>query len=774
MGTALELALSHRVQLAVLAHIRHRYTEYDTLLKFKTQRESRTAIEKPCLDVLARWRSDDDDDPNAMEELLREVIVIDDDDDAINDCKSSLGNRESINRESSVEFISSNALPNEVQTHQIDYGDPAQFIHGDQPDSSEFMNSEIVRHSDLEQLSTFHHTRSNLSRLDRNAVHRHRWQEALDRHRTKLVPIHPGEHELLVQESAVRPTASMFHNEAEPRQLRVTDQSRELLPPEIVKTQNLNHLDAKGKENIPQRRLNFVDRSLRPDPPRLQEVSTLCFINFRPKSIAPAHRIMRLQAVVGFTKSQQVVRPAEAYFQNSRESLQEPMSFQRVQNIDNDYSYGYLEQPPITISKERITQVRDDLSERDLIDSNHNCQPRHTTHQIPGHILRSAEDETLQTNEGKDPFNISYNRSSNHLGKSLRFDQGVNLEPRIIYVDDETEAHHRKRRSVEEAAPNSTDIFRQHDSRLHSNRNALVPLDPGNNWADSRKQLSPIAPSSMMGPFLRRNSNVYVRPVEATRYVDNETIPRAVPYEASSPSREPMRAFNGDEASHPSSHSLRNIPTGPLFLYSTFEAPRKTSLVPSFRDEHMRLQSSHEPFISSNPSRDAYHHSPRDLPNGRFIDRLENHRGGQHHNEQDFRSDFTCLDTGSRNVTGNSRPSNDGLETHRGTLIPTYRDHSPEIRGEAPSCVFLRKLPDEKYALPKKAKSNSSTTRLIYQANRSPHSDSDEFLSFGAGNRVSQAWTPVKEHIQVNSWQDNSRLANEQRCVLLFSKLILE
>lgn len=775
MGTVLELPLSRRVQLAVVAHIRHVYTDYDKLLKTGTYQKARAAVEKPCLDLLARWRSDDDDDdPNAMEEILREVIVIDDDDDEINDCKSSLGNRESINRESSVEIISSHALPDEVQIHQVDYGGSGQLVHGNQPYSPELMDSEIVRHSDLEQLPALHHPRGNLSSFDRNGIHHHRWQEALDRHRTNLVPIHPGKHELLVQNSAVRPQESMFYTEIEPRQLRIEDQFREPLPLETVKTQNVVYLGSKGQENNPQKRLDLAERSLRPDPPTIRKVSAVYLIEFIPDSPVLAHRVMRLQVVVGFAKPQQVVLPAEAYLQDRREPLKESMRLERIQQDDTDYNHDeYLEQTRINTSAERTTHARPRISARDFIDSAHNYQPRHVIHRIPEQISRSVESKTLQTNDVKDPFNISYNRSFNHPDESSRLDQGVDFHPRVIHVNDDTEAPHSKRRRSEELEPFSSDRYRQYDSRSRSDRTVLVPLDRGDRWAGSHEQLSPVAPS-IVNPFIRQNSNVYVRPVEAIRCVDRETIPRAVPYEAGSPSLGPMRAFENDEALHPSSHSLRNLPTRPRqpghdFLYSTIEAPGQASLVPSFRDERMRLQSSHEPYTLSNSSRDAYGHPPRDFPHGRYVDPPEPRPIGQQHHEQYLRSDFARLDTGSRYVSENYKPSIDGFETHRGNLIPAHPDRPPEIlHGEAPTCIFLRKLPGENYALPKKAKSSSSTAGIIYQASSSPRGDSDRFLPFEAENRVS--WGPGKEKAQVDSWHDNSRSANDQRyfryCVL--------
>ena len=281
MGTVLELPLSRRVQLAVVAHIRHVYTDYDKLLKTGTYQNARAAVEKPCLDLLARWRSDDDDDPDAMEEILREVIVIDDDDDEIKDCRSSLENRVSASREGSIEIISSQALADEVHVHPIDYGGPVQVVHGDQPYSPELEDREIVRYTDLEQLPTNYHFRSNISTLDRNGIHHHRWQEALDRHRTNVVPILPGKHEL-VQKSAVAPRVSMFYTEVEPCQLRSEDQPRLLLPLETAQPQNLSRLDPIGKENILQKRLEYADTSPRSDHLRLREVSTVFIISEFP------------------------------------------------------------------------------------------------------------------------------------------------------------------------------------------------------------------------------------------------------------------------------------------------------------------------------------------------------------------------------------------------------------------------------------------------------------------------------------------------------------
>ena len=81
VGTAEELPLPRRVQLAVVAHIRHNYTNYDTLLRLGTREEAREQVEKDCLDLLIDWRGDDETGELGFEEIFREVIYISSDDE---------------------------------------------------------------------------------------------------------------------------------------------------------------------------------------------------------------------------------------------------------------------------------------------------------------------------------------------------------------------------------------------------------------------------------------------------------------------------------------------------------------------------------------------------------------------------------------------------------------------------------------------------------------------------------------------------------------------
>jgi hypothetical protein len=82
IGSAQDIPLPRRVQLAVIARIRHTYTDYDALLgAFGDWKGTRKEVEPACLQKLIEWRGETGDDDETLEEIVRETIVIDDDDD---------------------------------------------------------------------------------------------------------------------------------------------------------------------------------------------------------------------------------------------------------------------------------------------------------------------------------------------------------------------------------------------------------------------------------------------------------------------------------------------------------------------------------------------------------------------------------------------------------------------------------------------------------------------------------------------------------------------
>ncbi|UNI24793.1 hypothetical protein JDV02_010516 [Purpureocillium takamizusanense] len=81
VGLSADMTLARRVQLAVLAHIRHSHTRYDELLKEMQWIDARRIVQSTCLDFLVKWRGDEETGRDQLEEILREVVVISDSED---------------------------------------------------------------------------------------------------------------------------------------------------------------------------------------------------------------------------------------------------------------------------------------------------------------------------------------------------------------------------------------------------------------------------------------------------------------------------------------------------------------------------------------------------------------------------------------------------------------------------------------------------------------------------------------------------------------------
>ncbi|OCK77401.1 hypothetical protein K432DRAFT_304300 [Lepidopterella palustris CBS 459.81] len=114
VGNAKDVPLARRVQLAVVAHIRHGHTNYDQLLKTGSWQEARAAVEQASLDQLIKWRGEGPTGITEMEDTFREVIVLDDDDEdeESEDAESSIDGREH-----SLEIVSSQATTHELQAN---------------------------------------------------------------------------------------------------------------------------------------------------------------------------------------------------------------------------------------------------------------------------------------------------------------------------------------------------------------------------------------------------------------------------------------------------------------------------------------------------------------------------------------------------------------------------------------------------------------------------------------------------------------------------------
>lgn len=106
-----DMPLIRRVQLAVSAHARHNYTDYDGLLKKVSWAEARQLAEQPTLNQLKAWRGEDFDN-HETEQVLRETIVIDSESDDSSEDDSSDDSDDTAtrysNRDVSLEIVSHN------------------------------------------------------------------------------------------------------------------------------------------------------------------------------------------------------------------------------------------------------------------------------------------------------------------------------------------------------------------------------------------------------------------------------------------------------------------------------------------------------------------------------------------------------------------------------------------------------------------------------------------------------------------------------------------
>lgn len=172
MGTAVELPLARRAQLAVVAHIRHIYTNYDRLLKATSFHEARATVEQPTLAKLVEWRGDDENGKTVLEDVFREVIVISDDDDS-----DVEGEPLPLHgRDTSVEVISSNAVVEELQMRPVNHGNPTP-------------REPQVEHLDDEIASGFRFIPKppKKTKIDRRGFSRYQaWDRALNRYRNRI------------------------------------------------------------------------------------------------------------------------------------------------------------------------------------------------------------------------------------------------------------------------------------------------------------------------------------------------------------------------------------------------------------------------------------------------------------------------------------------------------------------------------------------------------------------------------------------------------------
>jgi hypothetical protein len=181
VGTANELSLIRRAQLAVVAHIRHVYTDYDKLLRQTHYRDARNLVEKPTLRRLVQWRGDDENGKQVLEDVFREVVVISDDEE------SDEEEHEGMNqfRDVSVEIVSSNTKANHFDPEPLGFEDS---LVGHRPGTSHHTNSKRAPNYERFAAPARKEAANDREKLNRRGFSRYQaWNEARAEYRANPI-----------------------------------------------------------------------------------------------------------------------------------------------------------------------------------------------------------------------------------------------------------------------------------------------------------------------------------------------------------------------------------------------------------------------------------------------------------------------------------------------------------------------------------------------------------------------------------------------------------
>jgi hypothetical protein len=192
VGLQADLPLSRRVQLAVLAHIRHTHTRYDKLLRETSWMNARKVVESVCLDVLIKWRGDEETGRDQMDEILREVVILTDSEDE----GDSSSDDETSEEEGEVSSASSPELLVQPISRNQKSSAISQVLHGTRLDSLRQQTPREIRSDPPGTISS--HTRSRIEPKPQGARKTQRgfkryqaaWDDALHRQQDPPSPDH--------------------------------------------------------------------------------------------------------------------------------------------------------------------------------------------------------------------------------------------------------------------------------------------------------------------------------------------------------------------------------------------------------------------------------------------------------------------------------------------------------------------------------------------------------------------------------------------------------
>ena len=709
VGTAVELPLPRRVQLAVVAHIRHVYTNYDRLLRIGTYPDARAKVEKPCLDLLAQWRSDDDDDANAMEEILREVIVIDDDDEDDTNSNNSLSNNRPNSRKNSVEIISSHAFPHEVQTHSIEYGVSAQVANRDHEYSPDSDITENSQYADSRQHLFKIHQLTGLSDANHTSIHRHRWKEALHRRRTRPLNDRVIDRNTLAQELITSPRRTLSSHRNEPCLPISKDQSKRILPIRNTKNSQLQgptYIESRHRADVADPTQAPTHNDSRHESPRLRQVSGFRHANLAPE-IPVLHMSTYKPGTTKFSKPTQAIVPVQKHLYHENRPM-EPIYHSHDQHRKYAPSDYHIDEQPRIISlgkKQSFEKSREPEEKYPNTAAHHPFE--YVSYQPSERIIPSVEDNMLNAEHRKDMPLILRELPHPNIHEYSGFDRAKANSPRTVDLRNELEAHGKKFRrfDIPSSFPHAGAKPPLHNP--NESKTVLVPFERNDRWSDLHQPHVLPVHGSTVNSFASDKLLMDTHPLTSKQYSERQMPEQMINRQV--PIADPQSGFIDHGHFRPMHHKRPLVPIDSASLWEpqqTFlpiakETRKNSPLASSFPDGgHDDYSTLHDPLKPGSSSQATNVHLTRDYTTPRIVSCIQLDSTKSEENPKRQYGDFEAYSTRPVHHPPSLRQGRENFHVDHTSYVSPRDDPAQIYRHEGHrSDAFSRRTYDE-YQMP--------------------------------------------------------------------------
>ena len=751
------------MQLAVVAHIRHIYTNYDTLLKVGSWQDAREQVEKACLDQLVQWRNDDDDDPNAMEEILREVIILDDDeeDQDQDNCKIAPTNQNHRLRSDSVETIPRyTSLEDQMQSLNCNLSGRVASEDGEL--RSNFQPTYDSNQSHVQRFQNIS------SQLDRISVHHRRWQEALQRRRMNQVSVLTANKDSMLHHEETRfnsrPALHLQGRESASHWLGSIDHRGHLQSQRISRSRIVPIF---RDDSIADEAMDTRSGPLHEDSSNSGQVSTFSLKDVSYKG--PAHNYTNeVPVILDFADQRQVSIPFQHrshFFGHNQNNL--TVSNQQKDNYHSFHSYPYIKPDTVPIEEHRnpVTVLS---SPQGLQAGVHDPRVGYLSRERE-RIFPSVEGKPRDVNHRQRPPFVIIEQTPKHTYDPTAFTHPGEHAPQTIKLDDDNMesyvAKHDRPNDVVLLSPLAT---RQTHSDSYRERARIISQKPKDGCYSSSQNRIEATSEPSFSPFAGDERSMVLYPMDTQSYPERQRLGLISRTRVDAIQHQPR--LNDYDLGEPAHHEHFQVPLAP----ASSKKQRQIFLNPT----HGSVDFS-QSFPYSHASENKYPTLPGSRPYGLVND----------NSVQNFRQDVNSSGIDVYNLSALSSTEQVNLadlatgteyykqhsQVHQGGLNGAQNAYGPPPEGwvdiqayDRPRTgILLRGISNSRHLIPDGAGSHLSEPRSRMISKEQPNRQMPVSGYQNVHNKHIQ--TPVEEtfrrdHLRPHSWANNvQRYASDDK-----------